>query len=178
MDLKDVISISGLGGLFKLEAQRPNGVIVKALGEDQSRFVATRAHNFTPLENITIYDDGEGLPLIDVFIEMKKQEQTLPLPDTKADDQALTEYFGKVVPKYDREKVYMSDIRKLVKWYHTLDGFKLVDTEKPKEPEKKEEEKKELVEEKKSEASSRPEGAKKGQTHKKAAGAAKIRKKI
>jgi hypothetical protein len=131
MDLKDIIAITGLGGLYKLESQRSNGVIVKELGGEQGRFIPTRTHDFTLLDNITIYDDGDGLPLVDVFIEMKKKEAEVTVPDSKADDAALRAYLEKVIPNYDKEKVYVSDMRKLVKWYRMLDGLKLVDTQRP-----------------------------------------------
>jgi hypothetical protein len=137
MTLKDIIAITGVGGLFKLESQRGDGVIVKELGQDNARFVPTRTHDITPLENITIYDDADGVVLTDVFIEMKKQEAATPVPDAKAEESVLRGYLERILPKYDREKVYASDIRKLVRWYHLLDRQKLVDTEKPekKEPE-------------------------------------------
>lgn len=138
MDLKDIISITGLGGLYKLESQRDNGVIVKELGQEKNRFVPTRNHDFTPLDNITIYDDGDGAELIDVFIEMKKQEAELSIPDSKASETDLATYLEKILPKYDKDQVYVSDMRKLVKWYKVLDNLKLVDTEKPKEDDSEE----------------------------------------
>lgn len=145
MDLKDIIAISGFGGLYKLESQRNNGVIVKELGQELSKFIPTRTHDFTLLDNITVYDDGDGQALIDVFIEMKKKEAEVPVPDAKANDISLKTYLEKIIPKYDKDKVYVSDMRKLVKWYRTLDALKLVDTEKPvkEEPKPVEEPKKE-----------------------------------
>ena len=126
MELSKILSISGLGGLFHLESQRDNGLIVRPLEGGKTRFVSSRKHLFTPLENITIYTLDDSIPLKEVFEEMKKKSAELPLPEPKSDGAVLHEYMKAVIPDYDDERVYTSDIRKIVKWYIQLDGRGLV----------------------------------------------------
>ncbi len=126
MELSKILSISGLGGLFHLESQRDNGLIVRPLEGGKTRFVSSRKHLFTPLENITIYTLDDSIPLKVVFEEMKKKSAELPLPEPKSDGAVLHEYMKAVIPDYDDERVYTSDIRKIVKWYIQLDGRGLV----------------------------------------------------
>jgi len=122
MDLSKILSISGLGGLFHLENQRDNGLIVRPLEGGKSRFVSSRKHLFTPLENITIYTLDDSIPLKEVLEAMKKKSDDLPLPVPKSDGAVLHEYMKAVIPDYDDERVYTSDIRKIIKWYMQLDA--------------------------------------------------------
>ncbi len=121
MQLKDIISISGMPGLYKLEANRDNGIIVMQLGDSQKKFVSNRQHMFTPLENITIFTDEEGMELKDVFGRMKQNLTEHPIPDPKEDENTIRDYFEEVVPEHDDERVYTSDMRKMIKWYNMLD---------------------------------------------------------
>lgn len=146
MNLKDIVAISGMSGLHKIEAQRSNGIIVRTLNEDKKKFISSRQHMFTPLENITIYTDGDGTELKEVFQEMKRQQNENPPVDAKEDGAALMSYFEKIVPDYDRERVYSSDIKKVVRWYQILDQENLIDLED--EPDKKQEESETKPEEK------------------------------
>jgi type II secretory pathway component GspD/PulD (secretin) len=146
MDLKEIVAISGMGGLFKIDTQRENGIIVNQLGDTKKKFVSNRQHMFTPLENITIFTQDEGMELKQVFEKMKKNETEHPVIDTRQDPQTIRGYFEKVVPEYDAERVYVSDIKKIIKWYHTLNENGLLvfdekEDEKEKAPESKEEEK-------------------------------------
>lgn len=126
MDLKDIVSISGMPGLYKLEANRDNGIIVMPLGEKKRKFISSRQHMFTPLENITIFTDGEGMDLRTVFSRMKEHEEDQPIPKSKADENELRDYFDEVVPEYDDERVYTSDMRKMIKWYNQLNEAGMV----------------------------------------------------
>jgi len=137
MDLSKILSISGLGGLFHLESQRDNGLIVRPLEGGKTRFVSSRKHLFTPLENITIYTLDDSIPLKEVFEAMKKKSDELPLPQPKSDGAVLHEYMKAVIPDYDDERVYTSDIRKIVKWYMQLDAGGLVSVDEEKEAEGK-----------------------------------------
>ncbi len=136
MDLSKIVSISGIGGLFHLENQRDNGLIVRPLEGGKNRFVSSRNHLFTPLENITIYTWDDSIPLKTVFEEMKKKEAEIPLPEAKSDGAVLHAYLKAVVPDYDDERVYTSDIKKIIKWYKQLDEQGLVTLEEEKEMEK------------------------------------------
>lgn len=133
MNLKEVLSISGMSGLYKMVANRDNGLIVVALGDDKRKFVPSRQHMFTPLENITIYTDDEPVELTTVLLEMKKQSAKTPLVGANANGAELRSYFTKIVPNHDTEKVYTSDIKKVLKWYEQLDKENMLVEEKAEE---------------------------------------------
>lgn len=131
MDLKDIMSITGLPGLYKVLARRNDGLIVSGLHDNARKFVPARQHMFTPLENITIYTIDDSAELKTVLANMKASAGTLP--SAKDDDSKLRDFMKKVLPNYDEEKVYTSDIRKLLKWYDLLDKHNLLtaDEESP-----------------------------------------------
>jgi hypothetical protein len=135
MNLKEIVAVSGLGGLFKVQANRSDGLIVQGFDEDKSKFLSSRKFVFTPLEGITVYTHTDNVELEDIFLKMKEMSDTTPLPDAKKASSAdLKSYFQKVLPDYDDGRVYVSDIKKLVKWYQILDKEGLVvKTEEPKE---------------------------------------------
>jgi spore coat protein CotF len=142
MDLKDIVAVTGLSGLYKSAAKRNDGMIITSLETGKTTFASARVHMFTPLDTITVYiENNDTIELVKILAEMKKQEKTNAVPDSKADNPTLKTYFKKVLPNYDEEKVYFSDISKILKWYKLLDSKGLVDTnvEKPKEEEVKEE---------------------------------------
>lgn len=127
MDLKDIMAISGLPGLYKVVANRTDGIIVEGLHDKAKKFVSSRQHMFTPLENITIYTTDDSVELKEVFSSMKKDEKSNAVPDVKKSDEAtLRKYMKSVLANYDEEKVYASDIKKLIKWYILLDEHKLI----------------------------------------------------
>lgn len=131
-----MVSISGMSGLFMMETQRDNGIIVKPFDDERRKFISSRQHMVTPLENITIYTSGEPAELKAVLAEMKRQEAELTPADPIAGNDELKDYFGKIVPDYDREKVYTSDIKKIMKWYRILDDAGLITLEAEVEEEK------------------------------------------
>lgn len=131
MNLKDIVSISGMGGLYQVRGQRSNGLIVSALGEEKSKFVSNRVHMFTPLEGITIYTYTDNVELGKVLLAMKKIADATPPLASKESNDAHKEYFKTVLPDFDEDRVYVSDIKKLIKWYHALDGHGLI-VEEPK----------------------------------------------
>jgi len=128
MDFKEIVSVSKMSGLYQMAKKRNDGMIVKSLVDGKQTFAASRSHTFTPLENITIYTEDEPIELSNVFVEIKKQLSKNPLPDAKAEGAVLRSFFEKVVPTFDKERVYNSDIQKIVKWYSLLDGHGILDT--------------------------------------------------
>lgn len=118
MDYSKIISVTGLSGLFELVASKADGAVVKSLEDKSTKFVSSRVHNFTHLESIEIYTVKDNSVLADVFKEMKNSKEALP--DAKADGAALKTYFEKVYPDLDFERVYASDMKKIVKWYGIL----------------------------------------------------------
>jgi hypothetical protein len=120
MQYREIVAVTGLGGLFQLMASKQDGAIVRSLEDKSTRFVSSRVHNFTPLESIEVFTTGENVNLSEVFKAMQDQEaKTAPL-DAKADNNAVKAYFKSVFPSFDEERVYVSDMKKMVKWYVIL----------------------------------------------------------
>src|SRR5258705_13570579 len=115
MELKDIISISGMSGLFKVVAQTKSGIIVESL-LDNKRSVVSSAHRVSTLSDVSVFTAGGDIPLPEVFLKMKEKNDTSSV-DPKADPKALRDYFLTVLPDYDQERVYNSDIRKIIVWY-------------------------------------------------------------
>jgi hypothetical protein len=118
MDYNKIVSVTGLTGLFELLSSKSDGAVVRSLEDNTSRFVSTRLHNFSHLETIEVYTTKDNANLADVFDAMKKSAEKIP--DVKADTKTLKAYFEKVYPDLDFERVYASDMKKMVKWYHIL----------------------------------------------------------
>ena len=112
-----------------MESQKPSGVIVTSLSEGWTKFVSSREHLFSPLENISIYTSKDTVDLLDVMLLAYEQKDTNPPSDPKANNETLSAYFEKVLPEYDKEKVHMSDIKKFVKWFAILDEKGVLKTE-------------------------------------------------
>jgi len=120
MQYREIVAVTGLGGLFQLIASKQDGAIVRSLEDKSTKFVSSRVHNFTPLESIEVFTTGDNVNLAEVFKAMQEQEaQTAPV-DTKADNNAIKSYFKSVFPTFDEERVYVSDMKKMVKWYAIL----------------------------------------------------------
>ncbi len=119
MKLKDILSISGEGGLFKFIAQGKNSIIVEHL-KTKKRTAAHGTAKVSSLEDIAIFTDNEDLPLGEVFDKIHKKENGGLAIDHKVSSGELLAYFAEVVPEYDRDRVYVSDIKKLISWYNIL----------------------------------------------------------
>ncbi len=121
MNLENVIAVTGMSGLYRMAANRANGLIIEELGSGKRKFAPARKHQFTPLESIGIYtDDGDTTDLKNVFTKMLEQYPENPLIHTEATPKELHEYFAKILPNYDRDKVSTGDIKKIVKWFGIL----------------------------------------------------------
>jgi hypothetical protein len=119
MNLSGIISIGGMSGLFKIVAQIKNGVLVESL-IDKKRVPAYSTHKVSELENITIYSTGGNVPLKDVFQKIYDAQKGGAAIDHKLPDAELKKYFKLVLPDYDEERVYVSDIKKVINWYNLL----------------------------------------------------------
>ena len=113
-----MVSVTGLGGLFELVSSKADGSIVHSLEDKTTKFVSNRVHNFSHLESIEVYTTTGNVNLVEVFKAM--QTSTEALPDGKADAKAIKAYFEKVYPSMDLERVYGSDMKKMVKWFEIL----------------------------------------------------------
>jgi hypothetical protein len=120
MQYREIVAVTGLGGLFQLIASKQDGAIVRSLEDKSTKFVSSRVHNFTPLESIEVFTTGDNVNLAEVFKAMQDQEAKTAPVDTKADNNAIKSYFKSVFPTFDEERVYVSDMKKMVKWYAIL----------------------------------------------------------
>jgi len=117
MEYNRIVAVTGLSGLFEVVSSKNDGALVRSLEDGSTKFVASRVHNLSHLESIEIYTEDENVNLVDVFEAMKASTQALP--DVK-DAKAVKAYFESVYPKMDFERVYASDMKKIVKWFEVL----------------------------------------------------------
>ena len=117
MEYSKLISITGMSGLFELVGSKTDGAIVRGLDDKVTKFVSSRVHNFSHLESIEVFTVRENINLVDLFVAMDKNSETVP---SEKDPKAVKDYFLKVYPDMDFEKVYASDMKKMVKWYSIL----------------------------------------------------------
>ncbi|MEM9820789.1 MAG: DUF5606 domain-containing protein [Bacteroidota bacterium] len=141
MNLEDFVAVSGLSGIFKLAANRNNGLIVEDLDNGKKRFVSARKHQFTPLASIGIYTLTDTEELKVVFKAMLYQLADNPPPATNVPAPEMLNYFKGILPNFDPDRVYVSDIKKVIKWFTFLNERNLLPIEeKAKNSEKSEEE--------------------------------------
>ena len=138
MNLKDILSISGESTLFKFIAQGKNAVIVENL-ESGRRLSAGAASKVSALDEIAIFTTGEDVPLGKVMDMLWEKENGGEVLSHKMPDADLREYFAGVLPEYDRDRVYTSDIRKVLHWYSILHKLNLLIKEEEKKDEPNEE---------------------------------------
>src|SRR5882757_517721 len=117
MEYNKIIAVTGLPGLYELISSKNDGAIVRSLDDKTSKFVSSRIHSFSHLESIEIYTVRDNVNLVDILLAM--QGSKTALPDTK-DNGAVRKYFESVFPDLDFERVYSSDMKKMVKWYEVL----------------------------------------------------------
>lgn len=155
MDLKEIMSVSGHSGLFRFVSQGRNGIIVESFADKKRMFVSA-SQKVSSLNDIAIFTDGEEVPLKNVLKNIQEMLAGSTAPDSKSSPDELKQFMEKVLPNYDRNRVYVSDIKKLVSWYNTLLSLDLLKfDEEP--PEEKSENKEPVAENKESkEAKSKP----------------------
>jgi hypothetical protein len=117
MEYSKIIAITGLPGLFELISSKSDGGIVRSLDDKNTRFVSSRVHQFSHLESIEVYTTRHNVNLVDVLKAMESSNEKLP--DDK-DASQLKSYFEKVYSELDFDRVYTSDLKKMVKWFSVL----------------------------------------------------------
>ncbi len=130
--LKDYLAISGHQGLFKFISQGRNGVIVESL-DTKKRMNVPSSAKMSALEDIAIYTVEEEIPLEDVLKKIHNKEEGKKCINHKADNAELKAYFKEVLPEFDEERVYISDIKKVLKWYLMLHEMQLLNFEEAEE---------------------------------------------
>ncbi|MCF8378281.1 MAG: DUF5606 domain-containing protein [Bacteroidales bacterium] len=138
MDLTKILAISGKPGLYKMITQTKNGLIVESIPEGK-KFTAFSHERISTLEEISIYTDDEDKPLKEVLKAIYDKQEGKAAISPKASGNELKAFFGEAVPDYDKENVYVSDIKKILLWYNTLQENNILNFEEEKEEEKPEE---------------------------------------
>ncbi len=137
-ELKDILSISGYPGLFRNIAQGRTGIIVESL-LDGHRMNAYPTAKISSLEDIAVFTGDGETKLVEVLRKIREKEKGGQGPDHKADKQVLLDYFAEVIPNYDRQRVYLSDIKKIISWYNILQQKSMLDILDRKEEDKEKE---------------------------------------
>lgn len=119
MEFSKIISVSGKPGLYQAISQTKTGFIVESL-TDKKRFPIPSSNNVSLLENIAIYTYEEEIPLLVVFKSMYEKSEGKEALSHKESGNKLTAYFSEVLPDYDEERVYTSNIKKVIQWYNLL----------------------------------------------------------
>lgn len=137
MEFEKIIAISGQGSLFSIISSTNKGIIAESL-EDKKRMPVFQNKNVSTLKDISIYTENGEISLIEVFLKIFEKEVGKEAIDVKADNNQLFAYFESIVPDFDRERVYASHIKKIIKWYNQLVKNNLIDPEKLKAKEESE----------------------------------------
>ncbi len=122
MELKDIAAVSGKPGLYKIMKPTRGGLVLESL-DDKGQKLVTGPHNrVSLLHEISVYTEqiDKTIPLSEIFIRIRKESGDNPGVDSKSDPEELKSFFSHIVPDYDREKVYVSDMKKMVSWYGIL----------------------------------------------------------
>lgn len=148
MEYSKLVAVTGLPGLYELVNSKADGAIVRSLEDNSTKFASSRVHNFSHLESIEVYTVRENVNLVEIFYAMEKAGGSLP--DGK-DNGVLKKYFEKAYPDLDFERVYASDLKKMVKWFDILKkkNIEIKLSEPPEEEAEEVEVKEEVKEEKK-----------------------------
>ena len=117
MEYNKLISVTGFSGLFELVSSKSDGAIVRSLDDNSTKFVSNRIHQFSHLESIEVYTTDENVNLSEVFKAMETGGSELP---SEKDNKAIQQYFEKAFPSMDFERVYASDMKKMVRWFGVI----------------------------------------------------------
>jgi hypothetical protein len=122
MEYRQIVAVTGMPGLYQLVSTKNDGAFVRSLADKSIKFVSSRVHQLTPLESIEIYTYGDNVRLHEVLENIKGNEAPLSelLANKKVSGEALKQYFATVLPDFDQDRVYASDIKKVLKWYELL----------------------------------------------------------
>jgi len=133
-DLTKILAVSGQSGLFLYISNTRTGAVVEAL-KDKKRSAITASSKITSLADISIYTDDEEVKLQQVFLNMKEVLGDADAPSAKSNPEELKALFEKALPTYDRDRFYVSHMKKVVEWYNALKNFASLDFVNPEEEE-------------------------------------------
>lgn len=135
MSLEKILSISGKPGLYELKTQTRGGFVAESLLDGKKLTVSAR-HNVSMLTEISIYTYTDEVPLNDVFQKISEKENEKEAIGHKEPTEKLTAYFREILPEYDEDRVYVSDIKKVLQWYNLLNKKGITDFSEPQEENK------------------------------------------
>lgn len=132
MEYNKLISVTGFSGLFELVSSKNDGAILKSLDDNTTKFISNRQHQFSHLESIEVYTNDENVNLSEIFKAMDASAVALP---SEKDNKAVRAYFEQVYPNMDFERVYNSDMKKMVRWFAVIkkNNIEIKLTEAPQE---------------------------------------------
>lgn len=121
MEFKDIVAIAGMPGLYKIVGQRQNGLIVEALDGSGKKIPTSANTKVSILSEIAMFTMEGEERLANVLLTIfDKSKEGLQIPDKKENDDVFPQFMGKVLPNYDNERIYLSDMKKLANWYNIL----------------------------------------------------------
>jgi hypothetical protein len=132
MGLENILSVTGKPGLYELKTRAKSGFVVSSLIDNKTTVIGMN-QNVSVLKDISIYTYGGELPLRQVFQNIAEKESNGPTISHKASKEELTSLFSEVAPEYDEDRVYVSDIKKVVQWYNLLQKNDYLDSIKEEE---------------------------------------------
>ena len=131
-DLSKILAVSGQSGLYMYIAQTRTGAVVEALA-DKKRSSVSVTSKITSMADISIYTDEEEVKLQQVFLNMKEVLGDADAPSAKSNPEELKALFEKALPTYDRDRFYVSHMKKVVEWYNALKKYASLDFVDPEE---------------------------------------------
>ena len=139
--LEKILAVSGKPGLYQLVSRSNRSLIVETVGADNRRMPIFSTDKVISLADIAMYTDEEEVPLCDVLTSLKEKEKGQPcsIDIKKADKKELFDFFAEILPNFDRDRVYPSDVKKLLQWYDILIAAGLDDFSNPKKEPQEEE---------------------------------------
>ena len=121
MNLDQILAVSRMPGLYRLVTTRNNGLVIEDMDTGRRTFVSIRKHQFTPLQSVAIYTYGDTTEIQQIFQAMIDQRGQNPVPSPNDAADELHVYFRKILPDYNEDRVFVSDIKKIIKWFQFLD---------------------------------------------------------
>jgi hypothetical protein len=122
MEYNKLVGVTGMSGVFEMVTSKNDGGIVRSLEDGKTIFVSNRTAQFSHLESIEVYTTADNVNLVEVFTAMQASKEALP---AEKDQAAVKAYFAKVFPTLDFERVYNSDMKKMVKWFKAITDHKI-----------------------------------------------------
>ena len=132
MSLDNILSITGKPGLYVLKTKAKSGFVVQSLIDKKTSIIGMN-HNVSVLKDISIYTNTAEVPLKEVLQNIAKKEDEGASISHKSSKQELQDYFSEVLPDYDEDRVYASDIKKIIQWYNILHKNEMLDSLKEEE---------------------------------------------